>query len=95
MTWALRTEGATMREIDLLDLRWHKGEPTWGIIDELLEMIDASPSEEEIESRVQDARADGYKEGHDDGFEEGYDNGHSDGYDDAYWEGRADKAGHD
>lgn len=95
MTLALRTEGATMREIDLIPIRLHKGEPTWEIIDELLEMIDASPSEEEIEDRVQDARADGYKEGHDDGFEEGYDDGHSDGYDDAYWEGREDKAGHD
>ena len=84
-----------MRDIDMLDLRWHKGEPTWEIIDELLEMIDASPSEDEIESRIQDARDDGYKEGHDDGFEEGYDVGHSDGYDDAYWEGREDKEGHD
>lgn len=84
-----------MRYIDTLDLRWHIGQPTWEIIDELLEMIDASPSEEEVENRVQDARADGYKEGHDDGFEDGYEDGHSDGYDDAYWEGRADKAGHD
>lgn len=84
-----------MRDIDLIPIRLHKGEPTWEIIDELLEMIDSSPAEEKIEDRVQDARDDGYKKGHDDGFEEGYDVGHSDGYDNAYWEGRANEAGHD
>ena len=84
-----------MRDIDLIPVRLHKGEPTWEIIDELLEHIDAAPSEEETEARVEDARADGYKDGHDDGFEGGYDVGHGDGYDEAYWEGREDKEGHD
>ena len=95
MTLALRTEGATMREIDLIPIRLHKGEPTWEIIDELLEMIDASPSEEEIEDRVQDARSDGFENGFEDGFEVGYDEGYNDGYGTACWDGRADKAGND
>lgn len=30
-----------MREIDLIPIRLHKGEPTWEIIDELLEHIDS------------------------------------------------------
>ena len=30
-----------MRVIDMLDLRWHKGEPTWDIIDQLIEHIDS------------------------------------------------------
>ena len=30
-----------MRDIDLIPLRLHKGEPTWQIIDELLEHIDS------------------------------------------------------
>lgn len=41
MPWALMTEGSTMREIDLIPIRLHKGEPTWEIIDELLEHIDS------------------------------------------------------
>lgn len=88
MTWALRTEGATMREIDLLDLRWHKGEPTWGIIDELLEMIDAAPSEEEIEDRIQDARDDAYHNGMDAGYANGYDDGYDEGFIEGMDEGR-------
>ena len=72
-----------MRVIDMLDLRWHKGEPTWEIIDELLEMIDAAPSEDEVEARVEEAHADGY----DDGRSAGYDEGRSAGYDEGYMEG--------
>ena len=64
-----------MRDIDLIPIRLHKGELTWEIIDELLEMIDASPSEEEVENRVQDARDSGYAEGLYDGFHEGYNDG--------------------
>ena len=67
-----------MREIDLIPIRLHKVEPTWEIIDELLEMLDASPSEEEIESRVQDAHADGYDYGREDGYDSGYEEGYND-----------------
>lgn len=76
-----------MREIDLIPLRLHKGEPTWEIIDELLEMIDASPSEDEIESRVQDARDDAYHSGMDAGYDSGYDDGVDSGYFGGYSEG--------
>ena len=79
----------------MLDLRWHQGEPTWDMIDELIEMIDSSPSEDEVEARVQDARYDGHDEGYYDGFEVGYDTGYNDGYGTACWDGRADKAEHD
>lgn len=54
-----------MRDIDLIPIRLHKGEPTWEIIDELLEMIDSLPSEEEIEDRVREAWGDA---GYDYGF---------------------------
>lgn len=77
-----------MREIDLIPIRLHKGEPTWEIIDELLEMIDASPSEEEIEGRIQDARDDAYYEGSEVGYDNGYDDGRSDGYGDGFMEGK-------
>lgn len=77
----------------MLDLRWHKGEPTWEIIDELLEMIDASPSEEEIEARIQDARDASYDEGSGVSYNIGYKVGRSDGYEDGYAEGFIDGEG--
>ena len=77
-----------MRDIDLIPIRLHKGEPTWEIIDELLEMIDSSPSEEEIEVRVQDARDDGYHDGSEAGYDDGYEDGRSDGYGDGFMEGK-------
>ena len=70
-----------MREIDLIPIRLHKGEPTWEIIDELLEMIDASPSEEEIEDRVKDAQDDAYHNGMDAGYDQGFDDGFIEGMD--------------
>ena len=89
----LRTEGASMREIDLIPIRLHKGEPTWEIIDELLEHIDslAGVTPEELDG----ARSDGFENGFEDGFEVGYDEGYHDGYGTACWDGRADKAGND
>lgn len=74
----------------MLPLRWHKGEPTWDMIDELIEMIDASPSEEEIESRVQEAGYDTYQNGWDDGYASGYDSGVGDGFHEGYNEGYED-----
>ena len=73
----------------MIPIRLHKGEPTWEIIDELIEMIDqsAGPTPEDLESVTSSA----YDQGFDDGYEGGYGDGHSDGY----WEVRADKAGHD
>ena len=62
-----------MRYIDTLDLRWHKGEPTWEIIDELLEHIDSlagvTPEEfdEEIEESYHNGREVGYNNGYTDG----------------------------
>ena len=97
MPWALRTEGATMREIDLIPIRLHKGEPTWEIIDELIEHIDslAGVTLEEFDGAVEGARSDGFENGFEDGFEVGYDEGYNDGYGTACWDGRADKAGND
>ena len=50
-----------MRDIDMLDLRWHKGEPTWDIIDQLIEHIDslAGVTHEEFEEALDEA----YNEG--------------------------------
>ena len=50
-----------MRVIDMLDLRWHKGEPTWDIIDQLIEHIDslAGVTHEEFEEALDEA----YNEG--------------------------------
>jgi len=78
---------ATMREIDLIPIRLHKGEPTWEIIDELLEMIDSSPSEEEIEARVKEAGYEAYDNGMDAGFDSGYDDGVGIGYSAGYYDG--------
>lgn len=76
----------------MLDLRWHKGEPTWDIIDQLIEHIDSSPSEEEIDLRVHGAYADGYTEGNEDGrdrgFEIGVDHGFHEGYSEGYEDGK-------
>ena len=79
-----------MREIDLIPIRLHKGEPTWEIIDELLEMLDASPSEEEIETLAQEMadgaiRADrNIASRYNEGFNNGYDAGYTDGFRDGY-----------
>ena len=45
----------------MLDLRWHKGEPTWDIIDQLIEHIDslAGVTHEEFEEALDEA----YNEG--------------------------------
>ena len=61
-----------MRDTDLIPIRLHKGEPTWEIIDELLEHVDAAPSEDEIEARVEEAYADGYDDGRSAGYDEGF-----------------------
>ena len=79
-----------MREIDLIPIRLHKGEPTWEIIDELLEMIDSSPSEEEIEGRVREAEEYAYQKGSDDGVDRGFDVGMGHGYSDGYFDGYVD-----
>ena len=81
-----------MRDIDLIPVRLHKGEPTWEIIDELLEHIDslAGVTPEEFDGAIEGARSDGFENGYDDGFDdgkdeglyEGFDNGYSDGYED-------------
>ena len=79
-----------MRYIDTLDLRWHIGEPTWEIIDELLEMIDSAPFEEEIETLAQEMaegaiRADrNIASRYNEGFNNGYDAGYTDGFRDGY-----------
>ncbi len=54
-----------MRDIDMLDLRWHKGEPTWDIIDQLIEHIDslAGVTHEEFEEALDAAYTDGYEDG--------------------------------
>lgn len=81
-----------MRDIDLIPIRLHKGEPTWEIIDELLEMIDASPSQEGIEFRVKDAAEKAYRKGNDIGYDSGFrvgvDYGISEGYSDGYEDGK-------
>ena len=58
-----------MREIDLIPIRLHKGEPTWEIIDELLEHIDslAGVTQEELEYAKHSAYDDGYDNGYEDG----------------------------
>lgn len=84
-----------MRYIDTLDLQWHIGVPTWEIIDELLEMIDASPSEKEDQGVRGYSYHEGCNVGYDIGYEEGKNAGYKAGYHDAYWEVREDKAGHD
>ena len=52
-----------MREIDMLDLRWHKGEPTWDIIDRLIEHIDslAGVTHEEFEEALDAAYNEGLR----------------------------------
>ena len=79
-----------MRDIDLIPIRLHKGEPTWEIIDELLEMIDSSPSEEEIESRVKEAGYEAYDNGNASGYAEGFDDGVGIGVHEGYSEGYED-----
>ena len=73
MTWALRTGGANMREIDLIPIRLHKGEPTWEIIDELIDHIDslAGVTHEEFEEAIDES----YHNGKDVGYAEGFDDG--------------------
>ena len=56
----------------MIPIRLHKGEPTWEIIDELIEMIDASPSEDEVKARVEKSYADGYDDGRSAGYDEGF-----------------------
>lgn len=79
-----------MRDIDMLDLRWHKGEPTWDMIDQLIEMIDSAPFEEEIETLAQEMaegaiRADrNIASRYNEGFNNGYDAGYTDGFRDGY-----------
>ena len=53
-----------MRDIDLIPIRLHKGEPTWEIIDELLEHIDslAGVTKEEFEE-IDEALDAAYNEG--------------------------------
>ena len=74
----------------MLDLRWHKGEPTWGIIDELIEMIDASFSEDELESHVKKASEWSYQNGLNAGYANGYDDGVGYGVQEGYSEGYED-----
>lgn len=77
MTLALRTEGATMREIDLIPIRLHKGEPTWEIIDQLIEMLDRGAGltpeglQEAIDQNYQNGMSAGYEEGYYDGLTDG------------------------
>lgn len=73
MTLALRTEGANMREIDLIPIRLHKGEPTWETIDELIDHIDslAGVTPEEYEEAVDESYLDGKVAGYDSGYEDG------------------------
>lgn len=74
----------------MLDLRWHKGEPTWDMIDQLIEMIDSAPFEEEIETLAQEMaegaiRADrNIASRYNEGFNNGYDAGYTDGFRDGY-----------
>lgn len=71
-----------MREIDLIPIRLHKGEPTWEDIDELLEMIDrgAGLTPEDLESATSSAYYDGFDDGKDEGLSDGLEFGYSDGY---------------
>lgn len=57
----------------MLDLRWHKGDPTWDIIDQLIERIDslAGVTPEEYDEAVDES----YRNG----MEVGYNNGYADG----------------
>ena len=52
-----------MRDIDLIPIRLHKGEPTWEIIDELLEMIDspAGVTQKEFEEAIEEAYNEGLR----------------------------------
>lgn len=79
-----------MREIDLIPIRLHKGEPTWEIIDELLEHIDslAGVTPEDLESDKSSAYSDGYENGKYEGMYEGLDSGYADGYSDGFDDGK-------
>ena len=67
-----------MRDIDLIPIRLHKGEPTWEIIDELLEHIDslAGVTPEDLEF----AKSSAYDDGKGEGLCEGFGYGFIDGY---------------
>lgn len=71
-----------VREIDLIPIRLHKGEPTWEIIDELLEHIDslAGVTPGEFYDAIDEAYIEGHQDGHQDGKEDGYNEGHNDGF---------------
>lgn len=90
-SWTER--GGLVREIDLIPIRLHKGEPTWEIIDGLLEHIDAAPSEDEVKARVEDAWDDAYHNGMDAGYDNGYDDGFGDGTIEGYTDGYEDGKG--
>lgn len=75
-----------MRDIDLIPVRLHKGEPTWEIIDELLETIDrgAGITPEDLESATSSAYDEGFDDGFDEGKAEGLDFGYSAGYESGF-----------
>lgn len=79
-----------MREIELLDLRWHIGQPTWEIIDELLEHIDSSDgvTPEDLEFAKSSAYDDGFDSGYDNGFGIGAREGYTKGYSEGFMDGK-------
>ena len=69
-----------MRDIDLIPVRLHKGEPTWEIIDELMEHIDSQ--EENFQSHLRD-QEDGFEYERRDyrsDIETAYEDGYTEGY---------------
>lgn len=69
-----------MRDIDLIPIRLHKGDPTWEIIDELLEHIDSQ--EENFQSHLRD-QEDGFEYERRDyraDIETAYEDGYTEGY---------------
>ena len=78
-----------MRDIDLIPIRLHKGEPTWEIIDELLEHIDspAGVTRDEFSEKIDEAYNAGYEDGKEGGLQDGYDVGQADGYEDGHQDG--------
>lgn len=64
-----------MRDIDMLDLRWHKGEPTWDMIDQLIDMLDDRLTSERLQEVIDETYQDGLDAGYEDGYSEGYEDG--------------------
>ena len=79
-----------MRDIDLIPIRLHKVEPTWEIIDELIDHIDSlcDATSEEYEEDIYESYRKGKGVGYDRGFMAGVDHGFNLGYTDGFMDGK-------